>query len=80
MFVLTYIYQDVRFGITGLTDRLSRPSETGKVREKSQMKMIGITTEHLATIIASLVKEGLTFEASPGRHEGEWEIELTGGY
>lgn len=32
----------------------------------------------LATFIAALVREGVTFESRPSR--GGWEVKLTGGY
>ena len=44
------------------------------------MYIRGIETSALATIVAGLVKEGLTFEATRGEYPGEWDIELTGGY
>lgn len=43
------------------------------------MTIRAISTEQMVEIVAGLVKNGLTFEATPAPH-GEWNIKLTGGY
>ena len=43
-------------------------------------QIVHITTSQLATIIAGLVREGLTFECHPGTRVDEWTITLLGGF
>lgn len=44
------------------------------------VKIKHVSTEALATIVAGLVREGLTFEVVPGTLDGNWDITLTGGF
>jgi hypothetical protein len=39
-----------------------------------------IELKDLATIIAGLVREGVSFRAYPDQFGARWRIELTGGY
>jgi hypothetical protein len=44
------------------------------------MTIEDIDTADLARVVADLVKQGLTFRATPGRIPHTWNITLTGGY
>ncbi len=39
-----------------------------------------VSTESLATIVAGLVREGVTFDVLPSGTDNQWTITLTGGF
>ncbi len=47
---------------------------------EATMRINAIPTESLATIVAGLVREGVTFDVSPSSLDGLWNIVLTGGF